>query len=172
MFTELDSHDPRKDSMPPSMPKGGRSQTQPKLTPLQREREIEAREFIDAISAYPIGRDFNLWNLQGGWAIRLSCKRRGKYPSQLDFEVELDLALKYEWLAERPEDEDFTDKRQEMYRRGPIRYGATFVRVASLAAIKAQRAQFVSEFVKARPVAKGSVRPEPVSGAALGHLSS
>lgn len=139
MNTQLDSHDPRKDST-----RTGRSQAPPKP---QREREIEAREFIDAISIYPVGLEFNLWNLQGEWGIRSSCKRRGKFPSQLDFEVELDLALKHGWLEERAEDKDFTDEHQEMYERGPIRYGATFVRVASLAAIKRQRAQFVSEFV-------------------------
>jgi hypothetical protein len=115
----------------------------PRLTPA----ELDAREFIDAVLVYPVGCEFNLYNLQGDIGIRLSCLRRGKVPAELEFAHEIALAKEFGWLCELEEDVEFTKSEQEAYERPGIRYGAKFVRTASNAAIKAQREQFIGKFL-------------------------
>src|ERR1700739_3892351 len=87
----------------------------------------EAQEFINAISIYPLNLEFSLWNLQGDWGMRQSCKRRGKVPDELEFEHEIELAKELGWLEEK--DEDVTEQHQ-MYKSQSIGYERQFVRVA------------------------------------------
>ena len=93
------------------------------------------------------------------WAIRLSRSRRGKAPSELDFFREIKLAKRFRWLRELPEDVRRTERYQKLYKRGPIRYGQTFVCLAKRATIKSQRARFVSEFVESAEAVAGQKDP-------------
>ena len=163
MCTDFDAADVRKDSS--SSDKAGRVGAKPKLKPAQRwryERTLEATEFVNGILIYPVGCEFSLWNLQGGLAIRMSCKRRKRVPAELDFAVEIELAKKLGWIEERPEDEEFTEQNQREYERGHIRYWQCLVRAAKISAIRRQTRQFVEEFIRKHLAPKRSaLNPAP-----------
>jgi len=110
--------------------------------------QSDAQEFLNAMMREPVGATFNLWNLQGDMGVRLSSKRRGKRPAEIDFVHEIALAKRFGWLRELAEDEEFTRDCQEKYSTD-IRYGQTFVRTASTSAIKEQRERFIGAFVEA-----------------------
>jgi len=114
---------------------------------------LEAKEFINAISIYPLNLEFSLWNLQGDWGMRLSCKRRGKVPDELEFEHEIELAKELGWLEEK--DEDVTEQHQR-----PIRYGRQFVRMARNREIQRQTKRFIELLIdRTTPKEGSSMRP-------------
>ena len=74
----------------------------------------DAREFVEAILAYPLTLQFSLWNLQGvlRWGYPA---RHGKVPAALDFAREIELAMELGWLKELAEDTELTKEESDQF---------------------------------------------------------